>query len=30
MSYDVSKVNFLDWSKKKTEIALALGAIQSA
>ena len=24
MSYDVSKVNFLDWSKKKTEIALPL------
>ncbi len=24
MSYDVSKVNFLDWSKKKSEIALPL------
>jgi tetratricopeptide (TPR) repeat protein len=24
MSYDVSKVNFLDWSKKKTEIVLPL------
>ena len=24
LSYDVSKVNFLDWSKKKTEIALPL------
>ena len=24
MSYDVSKVNFLDWSKKKTEIILPL------
>jgi tetratricopeptide (TPR) repeat protein len=24
MSYDVSKVNFLDWSKKKTEILLPL------
>ncbi|MGO9089006.1 MAG: DUF3857 domain-containing protein [Candidatus Sulfotelmatobacter sp.] len=24
MSYDVSKVNFLDWSKKKTEIGLPL------
>jgi tetratricopeptide (TPR) repeat protein len=24
MSYDVSRVNFLDWSKKKTEIALPL------
>ena len=24
MSYDVSKVNFLDWSKKKTDIALPL------
>jgi tetratricopeptide (TPR) repeat protein/transglutaminase-like putative cysteine protease len=24
MSYDVSKVNFLDWSKKKTEVALPL------
>ena len=24
MSYDVSKVNFLDWSKKKTEMALPL------
>jgi tetratricopeptide (TPR) repeat protein len=24
MSYDVSKVNFLDWSKKKTEVVLPL------
>jgi hypothetical protein len=24
LSYDVSKVNFLDWSKKKTDIALPL------
>lgn len=24
MSYDVSKVNFLDWSKKKTEVGLPL------
>src|SRR5262249_53090278 len=24
MSYDVSKVNFIDWSKKKTEIVLPL------
>ena len=24
MSYDVSKVNFLDWSKKKTDIVLPL------
>jgi tetratricopeptide (TPR) repeat protein len=24
MSYDVSKVNFLDWSKKKTEVTLPL------
>jgi tetratricopeptide (TPR) repeat protein len=26
MSYDVSRVNFLDWSKKKTEVPLPLSA----
>jgi tetratricopeptide (TPR) repeat protein len=26
MSYDVSRVNFLDWSKKKTEMALPLSS----
>ena len=27
MSYDVSKANFVDWSKKKLELRLPLSAI---
>ena len=30
LSYDVSRVNFLDWSKKKTEMFLPLVAVQPA